>query len=75
MKEIRLDSLDVNDTLDIVRALRAQGLVQGQDFDFRYERAKYDPVTGHGPTDNKHALFKFYDDKYATLFALRYASR
>jgi hypothetical protein len=73
LKEIRVDDIDVNDTLDIVRALRAQGQVQGRDFDFSYHRATYDPVTGHGPIDNKHALFKFYDDKYATLFALRYA--
>ena len=74
--------MDVNSTLDIVRALRAQGLVQGRDFDFSYNKAIHTDWTTWDQADEpdnvvmpRHARFRFYDDKYATLFALRYASK
>ena len=82
LKEIRIDNLDVNDTLEIVRALRAQGLVQGKDFDFSYNKPLHRDWNNYDQADEpdwvivpKHALFKFYDDKYATLFGLRYGAR
>lgn len=59
--------------MDIVRELRARGMVQGRDFDFSYHQAKYDN-DGWSAVENKHAKFKFYDEKYATLFALIYAT-
>ena len=72
--------MDVNTTLDIVRELRKQGLVQGTDFDFSYNKPIYtdwrvwDQAEESDPiVTPKHARFRFYDDKYATLFALRYA--
>lgn len=81
MKEIIVYDLDVNSTLDIVRALRAQGLMQGRDFDFSYNKALHRDWTNWDEAEEpdavitpRHAMFRFYDDKYATLFALRYAS-
>jgi hypothetical protein len=79
LKEIKLENLDVNEVLDIVRSLRAQGLIQGKDFDFSYNKAVYQDWRDWDNTINtvspKHAIFKFYDDRYATLFALRYGSK
>ena len=57
--------------MDIVRALREQGYIQGKDFDFAYHQSKWDEMIGEIPT---HTVFKFYEDKYATLFALKYSS-
>jgi hypothetical protein len=46
-------------------------LVQGKDFDFAFHRTRWDPMIGDvkGFTN-----FTFYEEKLATLFALRYAS-
>jgi len=63
---------DPNDVLEIVRELRAQGLVQGTDFDFAYNKAQYDNF-GYEPAVERHTVFSFHTEKYATLFALRYA--
>jgi hypothetical protein len=71
MKEIKLFGVDANRAMEIVRELRQQGLKQGTDFDFSYNQTKYDNWT---LIDDKHTVFKFYDDKYATLFALRYSA-
>ena len=72
MTEIKVIDIDATRTMEIVRELRAQGLVQGRDFDFSYHQAKIDEDSWSA-VENKHAKFKFYNDKYATLFALRYA--
>jgi hypothetical protein len=74
MKTIIIDGLGVNETLDIVRELRAQGLVQGTDFDFKYEKPAWHPES-YQQLQNRHAEFKFYDDRYATLFGLKYGAR
>ena len=72
MKEITVIDIDATRTMEIVRDLRSQGLKQGHDFDFSFHQAQYD-LTSYEAVENRHAKFKFYDDKYATLFALRYA--
>lgn len=72
MTEIKVIDLDAQRTMDIVRELRKQGLVQGRDFEFSYHQAKYDN-DGWNAVENRHAKFRFADGKYATLFALRYA--
>lgn len=72
MTVIKIIDIDPSRTIDIVRELRAQGLVQGRDFDFSYHQAKYDN-DGWSAVENRHARFTFTDAKYATLFALRYA--
>ncbi len=71
MKEIKITDIDATRTMEIVREVRNQGLVQGRDFDFSYHQTERDG-TGWEVLENRHAKFKFYDEKYATLFALRY---
>ena len=61
-----------DDVMNIVRSLRDQGLTQGVDFDFAYRQATFDPITGHSVTD-RHTVFTFYTEKYATLFALKWS--
>jgi hypothetical protein len=66
--------LNANDTMEIVKELRSQNMVQGVDFDFTYNPTRWDPMTGHGPTDYRHSVFKFYKDKLATMFILKYGN-
>ena len=62
---------DANEIMDIVKKLRADGLVQGKDFDFSFHRRHWDPFTGDMEGNTK---FTFYTEKYASLFALKYGS-
>jgi len=57
--------------IEIVKELRASGLVQGVHFDFAYNQSRWDPMIGDvkGFTN-----FTFYEEKYSTLFALKYLS-
>ena len=60
-----------NDILDIVRELRANGLIQGVHFDFAFNQSRWDEMIGEIP---KFTTFTFYEEKYSTLFALKYLS-
>jgi len=57
--------------IEIVKELRASGLIQGVHFDFAYNQSRWDPMIGNvkGFTN-----FTFYEEKYSTLFALKYSS-
>jgi len=57
--------------IEIVKELRASGLIQGVHFDFAYNQSRWDPMIGDvkGFTN-----FTFYEEKYSTLFALKYLS-
>ena len=68
---ITIENRDVSDVLDIVKELKTSGLVQGVHFDFAYNQSRWDPMIGNvkGFTN-----FTFYEEKYATLFALKYSS-
>ena len=68
---ITIEDRDPNDILEIVKQLRASGLVQGVHFDFAYNQSRWDPMIGDvkGFTN-----FTFYEEKYSTLFALKYLS-
>ena len=68
---VKLLDLGADEVMQIVRSLREQGLVQGKDFDFSYHQSKYD-MFGYEPPQPKHAIFKFYNEKHATFFALKY---
>ena len=59
------------DVIGIVKELRASGLIQGVHFDFAYNQSRWDPMIGDvkGFTN-----FTFYEEKYSTLFALKYIS-
>jgi hypothetical protein len=62
---------DANEILYIVLRLRADGLMQGKDFDFAYHQSRWDEMIGEIPTS---AIFTFYEEKYASLFSLKYGS-
>jgi hypothetical protein len=70
MKTVSVHDIDPNQVMDIVRELRQQGMVQGQDFDFAYHQRKWDEIVGEIP---KHTDFVFYNDRLATWFQLKYA--
>lgn len=57
--------------MEIVQELRQQGMVQGTDFDFSYNRSK-EYIMAKAPMPN-HATFTFYKEKYATFVALKYS--
>ena len=66
-----VENRGVSDVLDIVKELKTSGLVQGVHFDFAYNQSRWDPMIGDvkGFTN-----FTFYEEKYSTLFALKYLS-
>lgn len=68
---ITIENQGVSDVLDIVKELKTSGLVQGVHFDFAYNQSRWDPMIGDvkGFTN-----FTFYEEKYSTLFALKYLS-
>mgnify|MGYP007031425479 CR=1 FL=1 len=68
---INIEHKNPNDIMDIVRELRASGLVQGVHFDFAYHQSVWDDMIGEIP---RYTRFTFYEDKYSTLFALKYLS-
>ena len=68
---INVEYKNANDILDIVRELRASGLVQGVHFDFAFNQSRWDEMIGEIP---KNTQFTFYEEKYSTLFALKYLS-
>ena len=71
MTVIKILDKDPNEVIEIVKAMRTNGMIQGKDFDFAFYQSRWDPMIGDvkGFTD-----FIFYKEKLATLFALRYAS-
>ena len=71
MIEIVVDRKGVIDILDIVKELRASGLRQGVHFDFAYNQSRWDGMIGNVET---YTVFTFYEEKYSTLFALKYLS-
>jgi len=68
---INIEHKNPIDILDIVKELRASGLVQGVHFDFAYNQSRWDEMIGEIP---KNTAFTFYEEKYSTLFALKYLS-
>ncbi len=57
--------------LEMVHELRQQGLAQGHDFDFAYQSHLWESIAN---PEEKSAIFTFYTEKYATLFALKYGN-
>ena len=66
-----VENRNVSDVLDIVKELKTSGLVQGVHFDFAYTQGRWDEMIGEIP---KNTRFTFYEEKYSTLFALKYLS-
>jgi hypothetical protein len=67
--EVKLHNKSAGAVLEIVRELREQGLVQGEDFDFKYNHVNWNPMTGNEPA---YSIFYFYTEKFATWFMLKY---
>lgn len=57
--------------IDIVKELRLQGYTQGVDFDYAYHQPVWDTF-GHEAPTRRFTVFTFYNERYATLFALKY---
>ena len=70
MTVIKLLDKDPGAILDIVKELRASGLVQGVHFDFAFNQSRWDEMIGEIP---KSTTFTFYEEKLATMFALKWA--
>jgi hypothetical protein len=62
---------DANSVMEKVKELRAAGLVQGTDFDFKFMPYRYDPETD--TEIDRHATFIFYTEKYATFYILKWS--
>lgn len=73
MIEIVIIDVDPSGILEIVRDLRQNGLVQGQDFDFTYRPSKWDNFSGD-PVYNRSTVFTFYQEELASWFALKYTN-
>jgi hypothetical protein len=69
--EIIIHNRDASEILGIVGKLKSDGWEQGQDYDFYFHQRHWDGMTGTVPSSTK---FVFYNEKYASIFALKYAS-
>jgi hypothetical protein len=56
----------------MVRELRDIGLEPRVDFDFTFNQGQWDFYKNE-ETKRQHTIFRFYQEKYATLFALRWS--
>ena len=73
MIEFKLEGRTVSEMLDIVKELRAQGMQTGVDFDFAYTPVTYGEDGCYDMHEKPYTKFSFYNEKLATLFALKYA--
>ena len=71
MKKIVLPYKKPAEIMDIVREMRSAGMIQGTDFDFAYSHAQYNN-DGWDQTSPAQTVFTFYEEKWATWFALRW---
>jgi hypothetical protein len=69
--DVSLTNTSADRMLAIVRELKGQGMQLNQDFNFRYEPAQYDN-DGWSRVTPKRCVFTFENEKYATLFILKY---
>ena len=58
------------EVIELVHQLKSTGLIQGTDFDFAFHQSQWDNMLGEIP---RHTRFIFYNEKAATLFALRWS--
>lgn len=71
MIEVKIIDIMPNHAMDIVKELRQKGYIQGVDFDFEYNKPKYNDWSGD-PVYNRYTIFRFYKDDLATWFSLTY---
>ena len=70
MERVHVPNVNAEQTMQLVRDLRAKGLVQGQDFNFRYNPRDWDQETFEAKPPG--AEFTFADAKWATFFRIKY---
>jgi hypothetical protein len=71
MTQVIINDLTPAQTLDIVYDVRAQGLVQGADFDFAWHQSQWDEMIGEIP---RRVEFVFNNPVHASWFSLKYLS-
>lgn len=71
MKEVVIEGLMPNESLEIVQSLKNDGFIQGKDFDWSYHKPLYNERTYELVYDRR-TIFRFYQDENATWFSLRY---
>jgi hypothetical protein len=69
--KVVVPNIRADEGIDIVRELRAKGLVQGRDFSFKYFPPTYDD-TGFDLLSPHSIELSFADNKWATFFKLKY---
>ena len=69
--KVNILACNVEDTMRIVREVREWGLMQGEDFDFAYHPPLYHE-RNPGYDRASFAEFRFYEERYATMFKLKY---
>jgi hypothetical protein len=79
MIKVNITVTTIDQLMGIIRDLRARSMVQGQDFDFAYHptssghsNTSYDPFENELIYPYSYASFGFYNEKYATMFMLKY---
>lgn len=72
MKTVKVIDWMPNKVVDVVKELKEQGYVLGVDFDFEYNKPKYNDWSGDA-VYNRHTVFTFYKEELATYFMLRYS--
>lgn len=71
MTEITLYEKSSAEIFEIIRDLRSHGLEPNRDFDYKFYQKHWDVIDGE--ITKLHTIFCFYDEKYATLFNLKYS--
>jgi hypothetical protein len=69
--KVFVPGIDASQTMELVRELRAKGLVQGTDFNFSYQHS----TTDFFDTEVdmlRGCSFTFTDPKWATFFRMKY---
>ena len=72
MELVFVENINAEATMQIVRDLRKMGLVQGRDFEFKYQQARYNN-DGFESVSPCGAEFYFREGKWATYCSLKYA--
>jgi len=71
MIEVKLLHKQPNEVVEIVRELRRMGWQQGADFDYIFYPARYNN-DGHEAVAPRQTKFLFYNEKYATIFVIKF---
>lgn len=68
-----INEIKPDEVMTIVRELRGKGLIQGTDFDFKYNPKQYDS-NGFDLLSSNNAELYFRDGKWATFFRMKYGN-